>query len=149
MKFRILSVVTSMFLAGSAATAPLNLVCDLKSKGTAGSGSFLSSPVVILVNDSQNAANILDGLILAVKGKALPGRVRKTAKGVRVNWRVDQIPSLGGRYASVSYTATIDTKTNHIVMRGRILNAENNINGVGACRELTQAEIKKGNFLKR
>lgn len=148
-KFRILSAIFGVFIAGSAAAAPLNLVCDLRVMGTRGSGAFLSSPVVFLIKDSQKTADVLNGLILSVNKKAVQGRVRKSSKGLRVSWRVNNIPVRGGGLIGISYSATVDRKTNRFKVTGRISNAVNDIRGVGTCRELTQSEIKQGNFSKR
>lgn len=149
MKSVILSSVFAIFTAGAAVSEPLNLVCDLNVTGTRGSGSFLASPIVLLIKESRRSAEVIDGLILSVKKKAVPGKVRNTAKGLRVNWQLSDIPIRGGGNIRISYSATLEPTTNRIIVRGRIPSAVNNINGVGKCRQLTRAEVESGNFIGR
>lgn len=130
--------------AGSAQAGIVNYECDLHSMEAQG----WIPPVVLLSIDADGKrARAYDGAIRAnneTKGlnlrQPMDTCVKFTRKGeYRMQWSIN----VTARKTRVSYTATLDPKTNKLQMIARFpqVNALNRPSGIGSCKPVSEPSL--------
>jgi len=126
-------VLVMSFIATSAHAAVTSYDCSLHSMEAQG---WIPDRVILSIDPEAKRARAYDGYIHHVQEEPKDVKFKTTRKGeYRLNWKLN-VPVSDGGELYVSYTATLNPKTNKLNMIARFpqVNATNRPSGIGPCK---------------
>ncbi len=106
---------------------------------------FMPTQMVNVADANAKSATVADEYSMTFNG--VPSKAKlKVKKGNkwRLSWRVRNIPTSNAGNVTVSYQAEFDRAAQTVVVRGRLANAQNTINGSGACKTIDPSILSNG-----
>lgn len=105
-------------------------VCSLQGKRMLG---WISESMGF-VFDGSGGVKVIDGLILNHVGKPIEAKAKRRGDKIKVQWAIRGAEDNSGqRVSTFSFSATLNTKTNGIVVYARPVGYSNKLRGDGTC----------------